>query len=50
MKASIYIYDYQMPNGKANIQINKKKVNCFENIKDNININENLLTKLILTI
>ena len=46
MKASIYIYDYQMPNGKANIQICKKKVICFENIKDNININENLLTKL----
>ena len=35
-----------MPNGHANIQIDNKKAICFENIKDNANLNENLLSKL----
>ena len=46
IKPSTNIDDFQMPNGSANIQINSKKIILFENIKDNINLNETLLTKL----
>ena len=35
-----------MPNGSANVQLSSKKMILFENIKDNINLNETLLTKL----
>ena len=46
IRPSTNIDDFQMPNGSANIQIDTKKVICFENIKDNVNLNENLLSKL----
>ena len=46
MKPLTNIEDFQTPNGKVNVQINKKKVIYYENIKDNISINENLLIKL----
>ena len=46
MKPPVNINDFQSPFGKVNIQINKKKTTYFENIKDNISFNENLLTKL----
>ena len=40
------IAEFQTPMGSVNIQVNKKKETYYENIKDNISINENLLTKL----
>ena len=40
------IADFQTPFGRVNIQINKNKETYYENIKDNISINENLLIKL----
>ena len=46
MKPSTNINDFQMPNGSANVQLSSKKIILFENIKDNINLNETLLTKL----
>ena len=46
MKPPIYVEDFQTLFGKANIEINNKKVIYYENIKDNISINENLLIKL----
>ena len=46
IKPSTNINDFQMPNGSANIQLSSKKMILFENIKDNINLNETLLTKL----
>ena len=46
MKPATNLEDFQTPNGKVNIQINKKKEIYYENIKDNISINENLLIKL----
>ena len=46
IKPSTNINDFQMPNGSANVQLSSKKMILFENIKDNINLNETLLTKL----
>ena len=46
MKPPTYVEDFQTLFGKANIEINNKKVIYYENIKDNISINENLLIKL----
>ena len=46
MKPPSYVEDYQTLFGKANIEINNKKIIYYENIKDNISINENLLIKL----
>ena len=46
IKPPATIDGFQMPNGHANIQIDNKKAICFENIKDNANLNENLLSKL----
>ena len=46
MKPPLNINDFQSPFGKVNIQINKKKTTYYENIKDNISFNENLLIKL----
>ena len=46
MKPPTYVEDLQTLFGKANIEINNKKVIYYENIKDNISINENLLIKL----
>ena len=46
IKSSTNINDFQMPNGSANLQLNSKKIILFENIKDNVNLNETLLTKL----
>ena len=46
MKPPVNINDFQSPLGKVNVQINKKKTTYFENIKDNISFNENLLIKL----
>ena len=46
LKPPATLEDFQTPFGKANIQIDKKKVIYFENIKSNISINENLLIKL----
>ena len=46
IKPSTNINDFQMPNGSANVQLSSKKMILFENIKDNINLNEALLTKL----
>ena len=46
IKPSTNINDFQMPNGNANVQLSSKKMILFENIKDNINLNETLLTKL----
>jgi hypothetical protein len=46
MKPPMYVEDFQTLFGKANIEINNKKVIYYENIKDNISINENLLIKL----
>ena len=40
------IADFQTPFGRVNIQINKNKETYFENIKDNVTTNENLLNKL----
>ena len=46
MKPSVNVEDLKTPNGKVNIEINNKKVIYYENIKDNLSINENLLIKL----
>ena len=46
IKPSTNINDFQMPNGSANVQLSSRKIILFENIKDNINLNETLLTKL----
>jgi len=46
MKPPSYLEDFQTLFGKANIEINNKKIIYYENIKDNISINENLLIKL----
>ena len=46
IKPSSNISEFKTQFGKANIQINKKKEIYYENIKDNISINENLLIKL----
>ena len=46
MKPPTYVEDFQTLFGKANIEIDNKKVIYYENIKDNISINENLLIKL----
>ena len=46
IKPTTNIEFFHMPKGSANIEINSKKIICFENIKDNINLNDTLLTKL----
>ena len=46
IKPAVNINEFKTQFGKANIQINKKKEIYYENIKDNISINENLLIKL----
>ena len=49
-KASSKINEFYTLNGKANIDINKKKEKCLNIIKENANTNENLLKKINSTI
>ena len=46
MKPPQNLNDYQSFLGRVNIEVKKEKEIFFENIKDNISFNENLLTKL----
>ena len=45
-KPSSNINDFISIDGKANIEINKEKENCFNNIKENANNNGNILKKI----